>query len=98
MIAESHQNSNTFGSGMVYVRGDAEPVPTRPGSQRQTVYGGVTLDGQTCFMMAKKANDRSFIRYMDKLRRRLGKLAAIVDNSVPRLARAAVSGEKTAVL
>ena len=33
MADESHQNSNIFGSGAVYVRGDAEPVPTPPGSQ-----------------------------------------------------------------
>ena len=61
MMAESRQNSNIFGSGAVYRRGDTEPVPTQPGSQRQTVYGDVTLDGQTRFMMAKKANGRSLI-------------------------------------
>lgn len=64
MADGSHQNSSVFGSGMVYVRGAAEPVPTQPGNQRQTIYGGVTLDGQTCFVAAKKANDRSFIRYI----------------------------------
>lgn len=65
----------------VYVRGDAQPVPTPPGSQRQTVYGSVTLNGQTCFMIAKKTNGRSFIRYLDKLWRRFGKSAVIVDNA-----------------
>ena len=39
---ESHQNSNIFGSSAVYVRSAAEPVPTPPGNQRQTIYGGVT--------------------------------------------------------
>lgn len=82
MADESHQNSNIFGSGAVYVRGAAEPVPTPPGNQRQTIYGGVILDGQTCFMTDKKANDRSFIRYLDKLQRRFGKPAVIVDNAV----------------
>ena len=80
MTDESHQNSNIFGSGAVCVRGDAEPVPTPPGSQRQTVYGGVTLDGQTCYMAAGKANDRSFIRYLNKLKKQFGKTAMIVDN------------------
>lgn len=61
MMAESRQNSNIFGSGVAYTRGDTELVPTQPGSQRQTVYGDVTLDGQTRFMMAKKANGRSLI-------------------------------------
>ena len=42
----------------------------------------MTLDGQTCFMAAKKANDRSFIRYLDKLQRRFGKSTVIVDNAV----------------
>ena len=65
----------------VYVRGDAEPVPTPPGNQRQTVYGGVTLDGQTCYMAADKANDRSFIRYLNKLKKQFGKTAMIVDNA-----------------
>ena len=81
MADESHQNSNIFGSGAVYVRGDAELIPTPPGNQRQTVYGGVTLDGQTCYMAADKANDRSFIRYLDKLQRRFGKVAVVADNA-----------------
>ena len=81
MADESHQNSNIFGSGAVYVRGDAEPVPTPPGSQRQTIYGGITLDGQTCYMAADKANDRSFIRYLNKLKKQFGKAAMIVDNA-----------------
>lgn len=87
MADESHQNSNIFGSGVVYVRGAAGPVPTPPGNQRQTIYGSVTLDGQTCFMAAKKANDRPFIRYLDKLQRRFGKPTVIVDNAVHRNSR-----------
>ena len=31
---ESHQNSNIFGSGAVYVRGDDKPIPLPLGSQR----------------------------------------------------------------
>ena len=81
MVDESHQNSNIFGSGAVYVRGDAEPIPMPLDNQRQTVYGGVTLDGQTCYMAADKANDRSFIRYLDKLQRRFGKVAVVADNA-----------------
>ena len=81
MADESHQNSNIFGSGAVYVRGDAEPVPTPPGSQRQTIYCGITLDGQTCYMAAGKPNDRSFIRYLNKLKKQFGKAAIIVDNA-----------------
>ena len=48
MVNESHQNSNIFGFGAVYVRGDAELITMPFGNQRQTVYGGVTPDGQTC--------------------------------------------------
>ena len=81
MADESHQNSNIFGSGAACVRGGAEPVPTPPGSQRQTVYGGITLDGQTCYMAADRANDRSFIRYLNKLKKQFGKTAMIVDNA-----------------
>ena len=81
MADESHQNSNIFGTGAVYVRGDAEPVPTPLGNQRQTVYGGVTLNGETCYMAAGKANARSFVRYLDKLRHRFGRAAVIVDNA-----------------
>ena len=66
---ESRQNSNVFGSGAVCVRGDAEPVPTPPGSRRHISYGGVAPDGQTCYMSAGKANDGSFIRYMNKLKK-----------------------------
>ena len=80
MSDESHQNSNIFGFGAVYVRGDAEPIQMPLSSQRQTVYGGVTLDGQTCYMVAGKANDRSFIRYLNKLKKQFGKTAMIVDN------------------
>ena len=40
MADESYQDSSIFGSGTVCVRCDAEPVPTPPGSQRRTVYGG----------------------------------------------------------
>ena len=69
MADESHQNSNIFSSGAVYVRGGAEPIPMPLGNQRQTVYGGVTLDVQTCHMAADKANDRSFIRYLNKLKK-----------------------------
>lgn len=81
MVDESHQNSNIFGSGAVYVRGDAEPIPMPLGNQRPTVYGGITLDEQTCYMAADKANGRSFIRYLDKLQRRFGKVAAVADNA-----------------
>ena len=81
MADESHQNSNIFGSGAVYVRGDAEPIQMPLGNQRQTVYGGVTLDGQTCYMAADRANDRSFIRYLDKLQRHFGKIAVVADNA-----------------
>ena len=52
-----------------------------PGNRRQTVYGGVTLDGQTCCMAADKANGRSFITYLDKLKKQFGKAAMIVDNA-----------------
>ena len=81
MADEGHQNSSTFGSGAVYVRGGVEPVPTTPGSRRQTVYGGIILDGQTCYMAADKANDRSFIRYLNKLKKQFDKAAMIVDNA-----------------
>ena len=81
MEDESHQNSNLFGSGAVYVCGDAEPVRMPLGNQRQTVYGGITLDGQTCYMAASKADNKSFIRYLDKLRRHFGKVAVVVDNA-----------------
>ena len=78
---ESHQNSNIFGSGAVYVRGAAKPVPMPLGNQRQTVYGGVTLGGQTCYMAANKANTGSFIRYLGKLRHKFGKVVVMVDNA-----------------
>ena len=81
MSDESHQNLNIFGSGAVYVRGNAKPILTQLGNQRQTIYGGITLDGETCYMTASKANDRSFIRYMDKLRHHFGKVAVVVDNA-----------------
>ena len=78
MADESHQHSNIFGSGATYVRGDAEPIKMPLRNQRQTIYGGITLDGQTCYMAADKANDRSFIRYMDKLKKRFGKTAIMI--------------------
>ena len=48
---------------------------------RQTIYGGITLDGQTCYMAANKANDGSFIRYLNKVKKRFGKVAVIVHNA-----------------
>ena len=36
---------------------------TRPRQPRQTVYGGVTLDVQSGFMVAKKTISRPFIMY-----------------------------------
>ena len=81
MADKSHQNANLLGSGAVYVCGDAEPIQTPLGNQRQTVYGGISLDGATCYMAANRANDRSFLKYLDKLRRRFGKVAAILDNA-----------------
>ena len=60
MADESYRSANLFGSGAVHVRGNAEPVQMPLGNQRQTVYGGVTPDGQTCYMAANRANDRSF--------------------------------------
>ena len=70
MSDESHQNLNIFGSGAVYVRGDAKPVQMPLGNQRHIIYGGVTLDGQTCYMASSKANDRSFIKYLNELKNR----------------------------
>ena len=81
MADESHQNANLFGSGAVYVCGDAEPIQMPLGNQRQTIYGGISLDGATCYMAANRANDRSFIKYLDKLRRCFGKVAMILDNA-----------------
>ena len=81
MVDESHQNLSMFGSGAVYTRGNAIPVQTPLGNQRQTIYGGVTLYGQTCYMAASKANDRSFVRYLNKTKKRFGKVAIIVDNA-----------------
>ena len=81
MADESHQNANLIGSGAVYVRGDAEPLQMPLGRQRQTIYGGISLDGATCYMAAGKANDKSFVKYLDKLRRRFGKVVAILDNA-----------------
>ena len=78
MADESRRNSNVFGTGSVYPRGTDEPVPMPLGNRRQTIYGGATLDGEACYMTFGKANDRSFIRYLDKLRHRLGK-AAVLD-------------------
>ncbi|MCE2509089.1 MAG: transposase [Nitrosopumilaceae archaeon] len=51
-----------------------------PGNQRQTTYGGVTLDRQTCYMAAGRANDGTFTS-LDKMRRRFGKVAVIADNA-----------------
>ena len=81
MVDESYQNSNIFSSGAVYVRGDTAPIPMPLGNQRQTVYGDVTLDRQTCYMAAGKANDRSFTRYPDNLQRRFGRVAAVTYNA-----------------
>ena len=50
MADESHQNSNIFGTGAVCVRGTAEPVPMPPGNRRQTIYDGITPNGETCCM------------------------------------------------
>ena len=47
----------------------ATPISMLLSSRRQTIYGGVMLDGQTCYMAAGKANDRSFIRYLNKLKK-----------------------------
>ena len=80
MADESHQNSSIFSTGAVDARGTDEPVPTPLGNQRQTIYGGITLDGETCYMTAGKANDRSFIKYLNKLRCRFGKVV-VVDNA-----------------
>ncbi len=66
MSDEIHQNFSMFGSGAVYTRSDDMPVQTPLGNQRQTIYGGITLDGQTCYMAASKANDGSFVRYLNK--------------------------------
>lgn len=54
---------------------------TRPRQPRQTVYGGVTLNVQSCFMAAKKADNRPFIMYTDKPRCRFVKVAGIADNA-----------------
>ena len=64
MADESHQDSSIFDFGTVYMCDDVEPSPMPLGNQRRTVYGGVTLDGQTCYMAADKDNDRLFIRYL----------------------------------
>ena len=50
------------------------------GNRRQIIYGGIALDGEMCCMASDKANDRSFIRYVDKLRCRPGKVV-VVDNA-----------------
>lgn len=81
MADESHQNSSIFGTGAVYPRGTDEPVPMPLGNQHKTIYGGIILDGETCYMASGRANDRSFIKYLDKMRRRFGKVAVVVDNA-----------------
>ena len=37
------------------------------GNRRQTIYGSITLNGKTYYMASGKANDRPFIKYLDKL-------------------------------
>ncbi len=81
MVDESHQNLSMFGSAAVYTRGDAIPVQMPLGNQRQAIYGGIMLDGQTCYMAANKIHDGSFIRYLNKLKKRFGKVAVILDNA-----------------
>ena len=39
------------------------------------------LYGQTCYMAASKANDRSFIMYLNTTKKRFGKVAVILDNA-----------------
>ena len=64
------------------MRGYAEPVQMPLGNQRQTVYGGVTPDGEMCYMAANMVSDRSFIKYPDKLQQRFGKVGVVVvDNA-----------------
>ena len=63
------------------MRGDTKPIPIPPSNQRQTVYGGITLDGQTYYMATGRVNDRSFTRYLDKLRRSFGQVAVMADNA-----------------
>ena len=78
MVDESHQNSNIFGSGAVYVRGNAEPISMPLGNQRQTIYGGITLDGQTCYMAANKAaSEEEQKRFKTATARLLGGLVAL---------------------
>ena len=78
-VDESHQNSSTFGTGAVYVRGNVKPTQALLGNQRQTIYDGVTLDRGTCYMAANKANDKSFIRCLNKTKNR--KVLVILDNA-----------------
>ena len=60
----------------------AAPSPyIRPRQPRQAGYGGVTLNVQSCFMAAKKADSRPFTMYPDKPRCRFGKVAGIAGNA-----------------
>ena len=63
------------------MRGDTEPVQMPLDNQRQTVYSGITLYSETCYMVASRTNDRLFIKYLDKLWRRFGKVAVVADNT-----------------
>ena len=81
VMADEAIKTHTF---LVRVRSTCAALPNRPtpsGNQRQTVCGGVILDGQAYLMAAKKANDRSFGRYLDNIWRRFGKSAVIVDSA-----------------
>lgn len=50
MVEKSRRNSSVFGASAAYVREAAEPAPMPPGNRRRTVHGGVTLNGETCYV------------------------------------------------
>lgn len=78
---EGHHKTDIFGTGGTYTRGDPAVLRVPVPGKRVSVFGAISLDGETCYMTAKKANSDSFIKFLRHAEKQFGNIAFVTDNA-----------------
>ena len=80
-IDESHQKTTLFGTGSVYTRGEPEVIASPIVGSTVSVFGALSLDGESFCMEADKANSGTTISFFEELEKKCEKVLLILDNA-----------------